>query len=371
MAREIGFWKKVGNTIQPVFTGGVDLLISGTSRYLNFNSDTGETGYGLRDNSGTIEYKNSGGSWTAISAGGGGGTDDQVAAEVPFTPAGNIAATDVQAALEELDSEKAATASLATVATSGDYNDLSNLPDLTVFDEVEQYANLASFPGTGDTAKFYLAQDTGTLYRWNGSAYAVISAQLALGSTSTTAHRGDHGAAAYTHSQATSGNPHNVSKSDVGLGNVDNTSDLNKPISTATQSALDAKAPLAGPTFTGTTTADLFVYDAARGKVTAGGNLGATETINFNDETNYTGTLDSNITFTFSNATSGDDVTLFLSYDGTAQRTITWPTITWLDNNTGAAPTTPAASGNVLVVTVRYIGTTYYGSATGNYAVYS
>lgn len=33
-----------------------------------------------------------------------------------------------------------------------------------------------------------------------------------------------------------------LSKSDVGLGNVDNTSDLNKPISTATQTALNAKA---------------------------------------------------------------------------------------------------------------------------------
>ena len=33
-----------------------------------------------------------------------------------------------------------------------------------------------------------------------------------------------------------------VSKADVGLGNCDNTSDLDKPISTATQSALDAKA---------------------------------------------------------------------------------------------------------------------------------
>lgn len=32
-----------------------------------------------------------------------------------------------------------------------------------------------------------------------------------------------------------------LSKSDIGLGNVDNTSDLNKPISTATQSALDGK----------------------------------------------------------------------------------------------------------------------------------
>ena len=34
-----------------------------------------------------------------------------------------------------------------------------------------------------------------------------------------------------------------VSKSDVGLGSVDNTSDANKPISTATQTALDAKVP--------------------------------------------------------------------------------------------------------------------------------
>jgi hypothetical protein len=36
-------------------------------------------------------------------------------------------------------------------------------------------------------------------------------------------------------------NPHQVDKDDVGLGNVDNTSDLDKPISTATQTALDEK----------------------------------------------------------------------------------------------------------------------------------
>jgi hypothetical protein len=38
-------------------------------------------------------------------------------------------------------------------------------------------------------------------------------------------------------------NPHSTTKAQVGLGNVDNTSDLNKPISTATQSALDSKEP--------------------------------------------------------------------------------------------------------------------------------
>ena len=36
-------------------------------------------------------------------------------------------------------------------------------------------------------------------------------------------------------------NPHSTTKSDVGLSNADNTSDLNKPISTATQTALDDK----------------------------------------------------------------------------------------------------------------------------------
>ena len=46
-----------------------------------------------------------------------------------------------------------------------------------------------------------------------------------------------------------------VTKSDLGLGNVDNTSDADKPVSTATQAALDLKAPLASPALTGTPTA--------------------------------------------------------------------------------------------------------------------
>ena len=42
---------------------------------------------------------------------------------------------------------------------------------------------------------------------------------------------------------------------DVGLGNVDNTSDANKPVSTAGQTALDLKANLASPALTGNPTA--------------------------------------------------------------------------------------------------------------------
>jgi hypothetical protein len=56
-------------------------------------------------------------------------------------------------------------------------------------------------------------------------------------------------AIAITASQVT-----DLSKSSVGLGNVDNTSDANKPVSTATQTALDLKANLDSPTFTGTVT---------------------------------------------------------------------------------------------------------------------
>lgn len=42
-------------------------------------------------------------------------------------------------------------------------------------------------------------------------------------------------------------NPHSVTKTQVGLGNADNTSDANKPISTATQTALNLKANLNSP----------------------------------------------------------------------------------------------------------------------------
>ena len=54
-----------------------------------------------------------------------------------------------------------------------------------------------------------------------------------------------------THTGNTS-NPHSVTKTQVGLGNVDNTSDVNKPISSATQTALNNKeAALGVPTSNG------------------------------------------------------------------------------------------------------------------------
>lgn len=52
---------------------GVDILLKGSNHYLNWGSVSGFNGYGIRDNNGTIEFKNSGGSWIAIGTGGGGG----------------------------------------------------------------------------------------------------------------------------------------------------------------------------------------------------------------------------------------------------------------------------------------------------------
>lgn len=48
------------------------------------------------------------------------------------------------------------------------------------------------------------------------------SSNLALGETSVTAYRGDRGKSAYDHSVLVDTNPHNVSKSNVGLGSVEN-----------------------------------------------------------------------------------------------------------------------------------------------------
>ena len=91
-------------------------------------------------------------------------------------------------------------------------------------DDVLEYSAKSSFPSTGEAGKIYIDTSTNITYRWSGSVYVEISASLALGNNSSTAFRGDYGNTAYTHSQKTSGNPHGVTKSDVGLENVENKS---------------------------------------------------------------------------------------------------------------------------------------------------
>lgn len=114
----------------------------------------------------------------------------------------------------------------------------SQLPSYV--DDVVEYATVSAFPVTGQAGKIYVSLATNLTYRWTGSVYVEISPSLALGETSSTAYRGDRGKTAYDHSQVT-GNPHGTTKADVGLGNANNTADLDKPISNATQAALDGK----------------------------------------------------------------------------------------------------------------------------------
>jgi len=56
---------------------GANLLQTAGS-YLNFGSTSGDGGYGFRDNSGTMQWKNSGGAWANITAGAPGGSNTQV-----------------------------------------------------------------------------------------------------------------------------------------------------------------------------------------------------------------------------------------------------------------------------------------------------
>jgi len=111
-------------------------------------------------------------------------------------------------------------------------------------------------------------------------------------------------------------------------------------------------------------------YTTSQATVSALGNLGASQALDWSTATHFTGTLDSNVTVTHSNEVSGQSITLYLSYSG-AQRTITWSDVdTWLDSVDGSAPAAPITTGDVLVVTLQYVGTTCYASATGNYAAY-
>lgn len=121
----------------------------------------------------------------------------------------------------------------------------SKLPSYV--DDVVEYSSLSAFPVEGEGGKIYVAVDTGKGYRWSGSTYVEVSASPATTDAvpegTTNLYHTTARAAAAAPVQSVAGKTGTVSlvKGDVGLGNVDNTSDANKPISTATQTALNGK----------------------------------------------------------------------------------------------------------------------------------
>ena len=104
--------------------------------------------------------------------------------------------------------------------------DLVDLPEIIL-----ATTNPAVNPTTGQ--KVYFNTSLGKVW-FNVSGVWVLGGNLISDSEKANLSN------AYDHSQAT-GNPHGTTKADIGLGNVDNTSDLNKPISNATQNALNSK----------------------------------------------------------------------------------------------------------------------------------
>ena len=106
-------------------------------------------------------------------------------------------------------------------------------------DDVLEFADFASLPGTGESGKIYVTLDNNKTFRWSGSAYVEISASLSLGETSSTAYRGDRGKIAFDHT-GLSDNPHSVTAAQVGalvalIG--DTTPDLGGPLNGKKQTA--------------------------------------------------------------------------------------------------------------------------------------
>lgn len=118
-------------------------------------------------------------------------------------------------------------------------------------DDVLEAANYASLPTTGETGKLYLTLDNNRTYRWSGSTYVWINSSVGSADTATrwatartlTLSGKVSGSVSIDGSSDVTLNVTGLTgtKADVGLGNVDNTSDANKPISTATQTALNLK----------------------------------------------------------------------------------------------------------------------------------
>lgn len=110
-------------------------------------------------------------------------------------------------------------ADASTLATKADLVDglipANQLPGYV--DDVIEVTDDAALPVTGEAGKIYVVLDSNKQKRWSGTVYVTLTGDLALGETQQTAYRGDHGKAAYDHSQAT-GNVHSVTAGDVGNG---------------------------------------------------------------------------------------------------------------------------------------------------------
>lgn len=148
---------------------------------------------------------------------------------------GKALTADVTLTAEDVAAVAASKVGVANGVASLDENGMVPAAQLPSYvDDVIEAANMEAFPATGEAGKIYVALDTNKTYRWSGSQYVEISASLALGTTSSTAFRGDYGQIAYEHSQAAHA-PADAEKNVQADWNVTDTASdafiLNKPTS--------------------------------------------------------------------------------------------------------------------------------------------
>jgi hypothetical protein len=109
--------------------------------------------------------------------------------------------------------------------------------------DTEVLSNIALFSDsskttaiTPESGKIYIDVENNYQFRWTGTQYVTVGAPTVLGEVTGTAYDGGKGKAttdSLNAHKADTNNPHSVTKAQVGLGNVDNTSDADKPVSTA------------------------------------------------------------------------------------------------------------------------------------------
>ncbi len=149
--------------------------------------------------------------------------------------------------------------SLPNTVTIGDisYTELSYLNNASSNIQDQLDAKLGTSSAESIYAKLDGAIFTGNVVLTANTSIGLVSSiELSYLDGVTSAIQTQLDAKAPTANPTFTGTVSGVTKSHVGLGSVDNTSDADKPISTATQTALDAKLGLAGGTMTGKITLD-------------------------------------------------------------------------------------------------------------------
>lgn len=130
-------------------------------------------------------------------------------------------------------------------------------------------------------------------------------------------------AAAISTHVANKSNPHGVTKAQVGLGNVDNTSDVNKPISTAVQNALSGKAG----TSVATQSANGLMSSADKKKldgISSGAQVNVIETVKVNNTA--LGVSGKAVNIDLSDYAKKGDVTTVMRYKGSVATVSSLPT---------------------------------------------